>query len=66
MTTEEINDLLDEMRTALGFKSDAQLARYLDVQPITVWRWRQGHLDTTKQKLLAYLLKRNAAAVEVL
>lgn len=64
MSTEQINELLDQMRLDLGFKSDAQLARYLDVQPITIWRWRQGNLDTTKQKLISYLLSRTAALVE--
>lgn len=64
MTPEQIKDFLDQMRLDLGLKSDAQLARYLNVQPITVWRWRQGELDDTKQKLLSYALNR-VPAVEV-
>lgn len=61
MTTEQINELLDQMRLDLGLKSDAQLARYLDVQPITVWRWRQGNLDKTKQLIISYLTNRTPA-----
>lgn len=58
MTAEQIKLFLDEMRSDLGFRTDVQLAEYLDVHPLTIWRWRQGQIDTTKQKLVAYLWSR--------
>lgn len=60
MTPEQINEFLDQMKLDLGFKSDAQLARHLDVQPMTIWRWRQGHLDLTKQTIISYLQARSS------
>lgn len=64
MTTEQINEFLDQMKLDLGIKTDAQLADRLDIRPMTIWRWRQGNLDLTKQIIISYLQNR-AATVEV-
>ncbi len=62
MTTAQINEMLNQMKIDLDLKTDAQLARHLKVQPITVWRWRQGELDETKQLLISYFLHRAPTA----
>jgi hypothetical protein len=61
MTPEQINDLLNDMKLELGFKTDVQLADYLKVNPLTIWRWRQGQLPTITKKLLAFLWHRSTA-----
>jgi hypothetical protein len=62
MTPEAIEQFLEDMRDNLGFKSYVELAKYLDVDPLTLWRWRQGQLDITKQRLITYLLHQHTPA----
>jgi uncharacterized protein YcaQ len=58
MTVDQINELLDEMKLELGFKSEQALADYLDVRTMTLYRWRRGQFDKTKQVLVSYLLNK--------
>lgn len=62
MTQQQINDFLDQMKADLDLKTDVQLADYLKVKPVTIWRWRQGDFGVTKQLLVSYLLDRTSCA----
>lgn len=65
MTPEEIDQFFDDMRDDLGFRTDVQLAQYLGVDPVTLYRWRNGQLDTTKQRLITYFWKHRTTPTEV-
>lgn len=52
---ERLNIILDYAREFYGVKSDRQLARRLEVDPSTVWRWRQGESPSKLAELLVDL-----------
>lgn len=61
---EMIKQLLDEIATEHGFTKEEELAEYLKVSTVALWRWKKGHLDKSTRVLVPILWNRAAAATE--
>lgn len=55
-TRELLNQLFDTIKTKHALKSDAALARHLQVDPMSILRWRRGELPTSLQVIAPLLI----------
>jgi DNA-binding transcriptional regulator YiaG len=39
---QQVNQVLDDLKQEHGFSTEMQLARYLNVSDMTIYRWRRG------------------------
>jgi transcriptional regulator with XRE-family HTH domain len=51
--------MIEEIKKALGCKTDSELARKLQVDRNTVWRWKNNGFHPSTKRLILLLLEVN-------